>query len=110
MAQLSEMFGAAARLGVANLGHCPDLVAQIDETRLDRVNASPNVAAVVHAGPLFSKSISENAISLALVNLAPGGRSAMRPGGASAAQRFSTDDIKVFSQDGEARWVGRGVR
>ena len=34
----------------------------------------------------------------------------MRPGGASAAQRFSTYDIKVFSQDGEARWVGRGVQ
>jgi len=51
MAQFGQMFGGGARLGVAHLGHRPDLVAQGDETRLDRVNAKPNVVAVVHPGP-----------------------------------------------------------
>ena len=49
MAQFGQMLGGGARLGVADLGHRPDPVAQIDETRLDRVNATPDVAAVVHA-------------------------------------------------------------
>src|SRR4029078_6126482 len=49
MAQFGEMFGSRARLGVAHLGHGPDPVAQGDETRLDRVNAEPDVAAIVHA-------------------------------------------------------------
>ena len=35
MAQFGQMFGRRARLGVAHLGHRPDLVAQGDETRLD---------------------------------------------------------------------------
>ena len=48
MAQLGQMFGGGARLGVADLGHRPDPVAQLDETRFDRVNAAPNVATVVH--------------------------------------------------------------
>src|SRR5258707_13388100 len=46
MAQFGEMFGRRTRLGVAHLGHRPDAVAQIDETRLDLVDATPNVAAV----------------------------------------------------------------
>src|SRR5262249_27498500 len=49
MAQLGEMLGGGARLGVAHLRRSPDLVAQVDETRLDRINATPDVAAVVHA-------------------------------------------------------------
>src|ERR1700726_3110560 len=36
-AQLGQMFGAGARLGVAHFRHRPDPVAQGDETRLDRV-------------------------------------------------------------------------
>src|SRR5215813_5952202 len=49
MTQLDKMFGGGARLGVAHLRHSPDLVAQIDKARLDRVDAAPNVTAVVHA-------------------------------------------------------------
>ena len=49
MAQLGEMFSSRARFGIAHLGHGPDPVAQRDETRLDRVNTEPDVAAVVHA-------------------------------------------------------------
>ena len=49
MAQFGEMFGSRARLGVAHFGHGPDPVGQGDETRLDCVNAEPDVAAVVHA-------------------------------------------------------------
>ena len=48
MAQLGQMFGGGARLGVANLGRRPDLVAQCDEARLDRVDAPPNVTPVIH--------------------------------------------------------------
>src|SRR5882757_3866696 len=48
MAQLGEMFGGRARLGVADLRHRPHPVAQFDETRLDRVDATPNVTTVVH--------------------------------------------------------------
>ena len=48
-AQLGEVLGAGARLGVAELRHAPDAVAQGDEARLDRVDAAPDVAAVVHA-------------------------------------------------------------
>ena len=48
MAQLGQMFGAGSRLGVADFGHRPDPVAERDETRLDRVDATPNVTAVVH--------------------------------------------------------------
>src|SRR3954447_5516947 len=49
MTQLGEVFCGGPRLGGANLGHAPDLVAEVDETCLDRVNATPDVAAVVHA-------------------------------------------------------------
>src|SRR3954465_10047516 len=49
MTQLGKMLGGGPRLGVADFGHAPDLVAEVDETCLDRVNATPDVAAVVHA-------------------------------------------------------------
>ena len=48
MAQLGQMFGGRARLGVADLGHRPDPVARGDEARLDRVDATPDVTAVIH--------------------------------------------------------------
>ena len=32
VAQLSEMLGGGTRLGVADFGHAPDLVAKLDET------------------------------------------------------------------------------
>src|SRR6478736_4097981 len=48
MAQLGQMFGGRARLGVAHFGHAPDFVAERHETRLDRINAAPNVIAIVH--------------------------------------------------------------
>ncbi len=52
MAQFGQMLGGGARLSVAHLGHRPDPVGEIDETRLDRVDAKPDVAAVVHGfGP-----------------------------------------------------------
>src|SRR5205814_5971686 len=49
MAQLGEMLGGGPRFGVADFRHPPDLVAEVDETCLDRVNATPDIAAVVHA-------------------------------------------------------------
>ncbi len=55
MAQLGQMFGRRARLGVAYFRHPPDRVAQGDETRLDRVNATPNVTAVIHLAVLDPK-------------------------------------------------------
>ncbi|MFK4662068.1 hypothetical protein ABIF76_002922 [Bradyrhizobium ottawaense] len=52
MTQLEEMLGGGPRLGVAHLGHAPHLVAEVDETPLDCVDATPDVAAVVHCfGP-----------------------------------------------------------
>ena len=48
MPQLGQMFGRRARLGVADLGHRPDPVGQVDEARLDGVDATPDVAAVIH--------------------------------------------------------------
>ena len=48
MAQLGQMFGGRARFGVADLGHRPDPVAQVDEARLDGVDATPDVTAVIH--------------------------------------------------------------
>ncbi len=48
VAQLGQMLGRRARLGVADLGHAPDPVGERGETRLDRVDAAPDVAAVVH--------------------------------------------------------------
>src|SRR5260221_14725927 len=48
MAQLGQMFGGRARLGVAHLWHAPDLVGEGDETRLDGVDATPDVTAVIH--------------------------------------------------------------
>ena len=48
MAQLGQMFGGRARFGVADLGHGPDPVAQVDEARLDGVDATPDVTAVIH--------------------------------------------------------------
>ena len=64
MAQLGEMFGERARLGVTHLGHGPDPVAQIDETRLDRVNAKPDVAAVVHIAVLGGRKRERNCYQL----------------------------------------------
>ncbi len=51
MAQLGQMFRRRPRLGVTDLGHRPDLVAELDESRLDRIYVAPNVAAVVHCRP-----------------------------------------------------------
>ena len=48
MLQFGQMFGGRARLGVADLGHRPDPVGEIDEARLDRIDATPDIAAVVH--------------------------------------------------------------
>src|SRR5258705_13802897 len=48
MVQLGQMFGRRARLGVAHLGHRPDPVGQRDEARLDGVDATPDVTAVIH--------------------------------------------------------------
>ncbi len=48
MTQLGQMFGGGARFGVADLGHRPDPVAQFDETRLDGVDATPDITTVVH--------------------------------------------------------------
>src|SRR5262249_18399281 len=48
MAQLREMLGRRARVGVADLGHAPDPVGEGGEARLDRVHATPDIAAVVH--------------------------------------------------------------
>ena len=48
MAQLGKMLGRRARLGVADLGHAPDPVGKRSKSRLDSVDASPDVAAVVH--------------------------------------------------------------
>ena len=73
MAQFGEMFGRRARLGVAHLRHRPDPVAQIDETRLDRVNAKPDVAAVVHIAVLRVESGSEIVTSFAEPRLASAG-------------------------------------
>src|SRR5215831_16107045 len=53
MAQLGQMFGGGARLGVTHLGHRPNLVAQVDKASLDCVNVTPNVAAVVHRRSLI---------------------------------------------------------
>src|SRR5690242_6065604 len=52
MLQLGQMFGCGARLGVANLGHPPDPVTQLDESPLDRIDATPDVSAVVHGAVL----------------------------------------------------------
>src|SRR6185437_17169178 len=52
--QLAEMLGRGTRLGIADLGHAPDRVGKRDETRLDRVDATPDVAAVVHVWLLRS--------------------------------------------------------
>ena len=57
VAQFGQMFGGGARLGVADLGHRPDPVAQFDETRLDRVDAAPNITTVVHLLRSSSKAI-----------------------------------------------------
>ncbi len=54
--KLSQMLGGGARLGVAHLRRSPDLVAPVDETRLDRVTATPNVTTVVHA-PVRSSQV-----------------------------------------------------
>src|SRR5204863_2753857 len=48
MTQLGQMFGGRARFGVADLGHRPDAVAQVDEARLDGVDATPDVTAIIH--------------------------------------------------------------
>src|SRR5882757_8362614 len=48
MAQLGQMLGGGTRLSVAHLRHRPDLVAEVDETRLDCIDAPPNIATVVH--------------------------------------------------------------
>ncbi len=48
MAQLGQMFGGRARLGVADLGHRPDPVGQGDKARLDGVDATPDVTAIIH--------------------------------------------------------------
>ena len=78
MAQFGEMFGSRACLGIANFGHGPDPVGQGDETRLDRVNAEPDVAAVVHAR-LPDRCENKICISFAGPRLAAAGRPAMRP-------------------------------
>jgi len=46
--QFGQMFGRRARLGVADLGHAPDPVGEGGKTRLDGVDAAPDVTAVVH--------------------------------------------------------------
>jgi hypothetical protein len=51
VAELGQMFGGRTRLGVADLGHAPDPVGQRRETRLDRVDAAPDITAIVH-GPV----------------------------------------------------------
>ena len=48
MAQFGQMFGRRARLGVAHFGHRPDPVAQVDEARLDGVDAAPDITAIIH--------------------------------------------------------------
>lgn len=48
MPQLGQVLGGRARLGVADLRHRPDPVGQFDEARLDRIDATPDAAAVVH--------------------------------------------------------------
>ena len=58
MAQFGQMLGGGARLGVAHLGHRPDPIGQIDEARLDDVNAPPDVAAIVH-GPVPGRCVAE---------------------------------------------------
>ena len=52
MAQFGQMLGGRARLGVAHLRHRPDPIGQIDEARLDDVDAPPDVAAIVHGAVL----------------------------------------------------------
>ena len=46
--QLGQMFGGRARLGVADFGHRPDPVGQVDKARLDGVDATPDVTAIIH--------------------------------------------------------------
>ena len=74
MAQLGQMFGGRARLGVAHLGHRPDPVGQGDETRLDGVDATPDVTAVIHL-PI---SNSEGDVSLELLSASQNDASAGR--------------------------------
>src|SRR5689334_17705182 len=53
MAQLGQMFGRGARLGVADFRHAPDPVGQGDKPRLDDVDAAPDVTTIVH-GPVHT--------------------------------------------------------
>ena len=58
MLQLGQMFGRRACLGVADFGHRPDPIGEGDETRLDGVDATPDVTAVIHRPIPILKSIS----------------------------------------------------
>ncbi len=91
MAQLGQMFGGGARLGVADFGHRPDPVAQGDETRLDRINATPNVTAVVHR-PVPDQCESEIVISFARPRLALAGAPRKRLPASEAEFQFSGSD------------------
>ena len=51
MRQLGLMLRAGARLGVADLGHAPDPVAQRDQPLLVRIDVAPEIVSVVHDGP-----------------------------------------------------------
>jgi hypothetical protein len=65
MAQLGQMFGRRARLSVAHLGHAPDLVGEGDETRLDGVDATPDVTAVIHRNiPILNSFSGRNCYQL----------------------------------------------
>ena len=78
MAQLGQMFGGRARLGVADLGHRPDPVGQGDEARLDRVDAAPDVTAIIHLPVPDSEGESGNCYQLRQTTPAPVDRTGRR--------------------------------
>src|SRR5258708_33124953 len=77
MAQLGQMFGGRARFGVADLGHRPDPVAQFDEARLDGVDATPDVTAIIRLPVPDPESDVSNCYQLRQTTPAPGQASAM---------------------------------
>ena len=60
VAEFGQMLGGGAHLGVADFGHAPDPVGKRGKARLDRVDAAPDVTAVIHVfGPQGSQGKQE---------------------------------------------------
>ena len=59
--QFRDMLGAGARLGIADLGHAPDPLAQRDQALLVGIDMPPEVVSVVHDHPALVTVIYERA-------------------------------------------------